>query len=83
MILVRHCTVLSILYTTPRLIQDVEFSFTTERTDKLPSRFFVPATPIILDEPNSIATINSFAITIIAYRFYFFSYRLFDYQTLN
>ena len=64
MMLVRACAVLSMLYTTPLRIQALESSLATERTVMLPSGFFFPAMPVILDEPSSIATMKSFAISI-------------------
>ena len=69
MMLVRHWAVLSMLYTTPFRMHDVESSVTTANTVMLPSRFFCPAMPVILDEPSSIATINSFGIGLCDYQF--------------
>ncbi len=49
----------------------------------LPSIFFFPAIPVILDEPSSIATINSFAamgfvffLSIISFMILFLAYNL-------
>src|SRR5574344_1619333 len=43
-------------------MKDADSSLATARTLMLPSRFFCPATPVTLDDPSSIATINSFDI---------------------
>ena len=50
-------------------MQEAASSFTAARTEMLPSGFFLPAMPVILDDPSSIATINSFAIR---YNVFFF-----------
>ena len=62
--LLRHCTVRSRLYTTPFLTHEEGVSLATAKMEILPSVFFLPAIPVILDEPISIATIKSFAITL-------------------
>src|SRR5574344_2900631 len=71
---VRHKAVLSILYITPLRINEDESSFTTASTCILPSRFFLPAIPVIFDEPSSIATIKSFTAILYIVFFLFFSF---------
>ena len=51
------------------LVFNDAFSCSTANIVMLPSTFFVPAMPVILDDPNSTATINCFAIR---YMFLFF-----------
>ena len=63
-ILLSPCAVRSILYATPLRMYWVESSFATARIEMLPSGFFLPAIPVILDDPSSIATIKSFAIRL-------------------
>lgn len=41
---------------------EAESSLATARIEMLPSGFFLPAIPVIFDDPSSIATIKSFAI---------------------
>ena len=59
MIEVRLCAVLSRLKITPLRINVEESSWAYASICMLPSLFFLPATPVIFDEPSSIAAINS------------------------
>jgi hypothetical protein len=56
------------------LMQEDESSSTSASTVMLPSKFFWPAIPVILDDPSSIATINSFGIVFIYYLILFYFY---------
>ena len=70
MIEVRLCAVLSRLKITPLRINVEESSWAYANTCILPSLFFLPATPVIFDEPSSIAAINSVVAIYIYLRFY-------------
>ncbi len=70
MIEVRLCAVLSRLKITPLRINVEESSWAYANTCMLPSLFFLPATPVIFDEPSSIAAINSVVAIYIYLRFY-------------
>ena len=73
MIEVKLCAVLSRLNITPLRINVEESSWAYANICMLPSLFFFPATPVIFDEPSSIAAINS--VVAISFLFIIFSFR--------